>query len=165
MKNYFLLVPVVLLHMLYSIQACAEIYKNVDANGHITYSNIPSKGSTKLDLGLSPKPSPESGTVRSAPTRMATPSNFPRVDKQTQSLRDTKRKSILQTELDTESKSLLDAKKSLAEIDSSIGYLKANGGKAADLLKLQEKSKLMQSDIDNHQSNIRLLQKELSSTK
>ena len=34
----------------FSVATKAEIYKHVDADGRITYSNIKSKGATRLDI-------------------------------------------------------------------------------------------------------------------
>jgi hypothetical protein len=65
-----------------------------------------------------------------------TPSNFPNVDKQTQNLRDDKRKEILLSELNTEQKSLETAK-----------------------------IKQVQSEIELHTKNIELLHKEVSALK
>jgi hypothetical protein len=44
-KHLFLM----LLAILASPSAFAEIYKHVDADGRVTYSNIKSKGSTRLE--------------------------------------------------------------------------------------------------------------------
>ena len=65
-----------------------------------------------------------------------TPSNFPKVDKQTQNQRDDKRKTILMAELETEQKALALAKNQHTD-----------------------------SDIEMHQKNIQLLQKEIDALK
>jgi pyridoxine/pyridoxamine 5'-phosphate oxidase len=45
-KHLFLM----LLAFTVSTSALAEIYKHVDAEGRVTYSNITSKGATRLEL-------------------------------------------------------------------------------------------------------------------
>lgn len=94
--------------------AHAEIYKLIDANGRVTYSNVPMRGATRLNLeplttvpGTRPKVS--------APT----PAGFPKVDGETQKKRDDTRRKILEDELASEEKLLADAQKGTAkdEID------------------------------------------------
>ena len=72
-----------------SLAADADIYKQVDADGHITYSNVPIKGAIKLNLDPI-----GSGPEKSGRSKTATPANFPRVDSETQNQRDEKRKQI-----------------------------------------------------------------------
>lgn len=142
--------------------AWAEIYKNVDANGHITYSNVPSKGAKKLDLeppaatGFGDKPRP----------RTATPSDFPRVDKQTQVQRDQKRRKILEEELATEKKVLEDSKKTYAENQANAEFFRANNLKEpGNIVKFDENLKRMEAEVEAHKKNVELLQKELDSFK
>lgn len=145
----------------------AEIYKRVDADGRVTYSNIKSKGSTRLELD------PDTNTIandrakataRSNNKRAAAPAGFPRIDKATQNQRDDKRKQILQNELATEEKALEEAKKNYAEGESSPeAYKTASGQTFRDGSKFAEKMKPLKTSVNNHQKNIELLQKELDS--
>jgi hypothetical protein len=145
----------------------AEIYKQVDANGHVTYSNVPIKGAIKLDLEPPASSNGNAGTSnREGRTKTATPANFPRVDKQTQNQRDDKRKQILQDELEAEKKALEDAKKAYAEGESVPEvYRAANGKTFRNVAKFDEKMQRLQADVDAHESNVQLLQKELDSIK
>ena len=106
--------------MLLSLGACltahAEIFKHVDADGHVTYSNVPMKGATRLNLEPSTSGNGKAGQRASS---TATPAGFPRVDQSTQKGRDDKRKAILEQELEAERKALDDAKKNLAEDESN----------------------------------------------
>ncbi|MFA5241970.1 MAG: DUF4124 domain-containing protein [Sulfuricella sp.] len=105
---------VALLTLLFVSASHAEIYKHVDAQGRVTYSNVPIKGATKLNLEpLTTVPGPRAKT--SAPT----PASFPKVDSDTQKKRDDTRRKILEEELATEEKLLADAakKQSKEEID------------------------------------------------
>ena len=151
-----------------SNQALAEIYKHVDADGRVTYSNIKSKGATRLEID------PDTSTIANdrarasssgtAAKRTPTPEGFPRVDKDTQNQRDDKRKAILQSELEAEMTALEQAKQAYAEGESKPEVYKAANGKTfRNVAKFQEKMKNLQADVDSHQKNIELLQKELDS--
>ncbi|MBI5919614.1 MAG: DUF4124 domain-containing protein [Nitrosomonadales bacterium] len=83
----------------------AEIYKQVDAGGHVTYSSTPMPGAKKLDLGLPSEARPVERGV-SVP-----PSSFPRVDARTQRGRDDVRRKILEEELATEEGLLIEARR------------------------------------------------------
>lgn len=86
--------------------AYAEIYKHVDAQGRVTYSNVPIKGAIKLNLEpLTTVPAPR------AKTSTPTPAGFPKVDSDTQKRRDDTRRKILEAELSAEEKLLADATK------------------------------------------------------
>jgi hypothetical protein len=104
--------------------AHAEIYKLVDANGRVTYSNAPMKGATRLNLEpLTTVPGTRSKV--SAPT----PAGFPKVDGDTQKKRDDTRRKILEDELVAEENLLTEAKKGSAkeEIElheKNVGALK-----------------------------------------
>ncbi len=101
--------------------ACqAEIYKFVDDNGFVTYTNMPSPGS-KPELVIPEigqtheKPSTKSGTSKpKATTRSSTPAYFPRVDTGTQRKRDDMRRQLLEEELSSEQRNLSAAKSAAA---------------------------------------------------
>ncbi len=168
-KRLFLL----LIAFTLSDQAFAEIYKRVDADGSVTYSNIKSKGSTRLELD------PDANTISSdrakalvrisnstANKRAPTPEDFPRIDKNTQNQRDDKRKDILQHELASEKTALDQARKAYAEGESKPEVYKgANGNTFRNAPKFEEKMKNLQANVNSHQKNIELLQKELDSPK
>ena len=157
----------VLTAIAFANNAFAEIYKRIDADGRITYSNIKTKGATRLEFD------PDANTIgadrpknasssSSANRRTATPEGFPKVDKQTQNQRDTKRQEILQAELDSEKAALEEAKKAYADGEAKPEvYKTANGTTMRNVPKFQEKMKSLQDDVDSHENNIKLLQKEL----
>ena len=171
------------------VLAQAEIYKSVDANGNVTYSNVKLKGSKKLNLepadtsfgtnagnGSSAGASSGSEGKRTPQAKTPTPASFPKVDAGTQNQRDGKRKAILQGELDSEKKALDDAKKAYAEGESNPEVFKtpvvtgADGKKSGgntlrNVAKFDEKMKTLQADVDAHQRNIDLLTKEINATK
>ena len=131
----------------------AEIYKRVDANGHVTYSSEPLKGAKKLNL----EPLPTMQAPRSGPK------DFPKVDTQTQKNRDTTRRTILQDELASEEKLLEEARRNLAEAESNPEIYKTKDGKTfRNVVKYEEKVKAAQDDIDTHAKNIEALKTEIS---
>ncbi|MCB5186016.1 DUF4124 domain-containing protein [Methylobacillus gramineus] len=142
--------------------AYADIYKSVDENGHITYSNVPSKGAAKLEID----PAPPANTQANKPKAQATPSNFPRVDSQTQKKRDDQRKKILIDELEAEKEALEEARKAYAEGESKPEvYRGANGKTYRNVVKFEEKMQQLQANVDAHEKNVQLLQKELDAFK
>jgi len=163
-KHLFLL----LITLTVPTAALAEIYKHVDADGRVTYSNIKSKGATRLEIDpdasniSNDRTKAKSGST--ANKRTATPDSFPRVDKDMQNQRDGKRRSILQNELDAEKAALEEAKKAYTEGESNPEvYRTANGQTFRNVPKFEEKMKSLKENVDNHQKNIELLQKELDS--
>ena len=162
------LFSILLIGLILPTLAQAEIYKTVDANGNVTYSNVKIKGAKKLDLEPADTSfgTNSSGEGKRAPqAKTPTPASFPKVDSGTQNQRDGKRKEILQGELDAEKKALDDAKKAYAEGESNPEVFKTADGKTQrNVAKFQEKMKNLQADVDAHQRNIDLLQKEINAT-
>jgi hypothetical protein len=140
---------IVVLSAVLSLSAQAEIYKYVDENGRITYSNIPKKGSKKLDLEALP-------TVPGVKTQTSTPSSFPRVDAGTQKKRDDSRQKILEEELASEEKQLADAKKALVEGEGT------RMGDERNYQKYLDRIQKLKEDVVRHEKNVEALQKELS---
>ena len=174
MTKHFTFLGVLLTAFLLPQFALAEIYKHVDADGRITYSNVKIKGAKKLALepadtnfGTGASNSEDGGTKRVPATRTATPAGFPKVDAGTQTQRDSKRKDILQSELDAERKALEEAKKAYADGESNPEvYQKKNADGTSktfrNVPKFEEKMKGLQAEVDVHQRNIDLLEKEIS---
>ena len=117
----------------FSTLSLADIYKcNGDA-GTPTFVD----GNTKANYTNCKLMMRDNGTqVTTSNRQTPTPSNFPKVDKQTQNQRDDKRKQILLSELDNEQKALETAK-----------------------------NQHLQSDTELHQKNIELLHKEVNALK
>lgn len=137
----------------WSGSAYAEIYKSVDAEGHVTYSSMPSKGAKKLGLDkLGPTSStPHEHSSHTSRTQdSASPSDFPKVDSSTQKNRDSTRRKILSDELATEEKMLSEARANLKQGDTSL-----SGGKLHEL----------QVEVTLHEKNVSALKTELSNVK
>ncbi|HEU0186287.1 MAG TPA: DUF4124 domain-containing protein [Gallionellaceae bacterium] len=153
MKSIYLSVFLV---CLYAPPAQAEIYKRVDASGHVTYSSEPIKGGKKLNL----EPLP----VMQAPRRSSEgPKDFPRVDSQTQKNRDSTRRAILEDELASEEKLLAEARQNLSDAEASPEVYKGADGKTyRNVAKYEEKVKAARDDVTTHEKNIDALKTELA---
>jgi predicted RNase H-like nuclease (RuvC/YqgF family) len=169
-KNTRLICISTLVFSLFASPVLADIYKHMDANGVVTYSNLKSTGAIKLNIandGDSSNTSEqtEPGNSRSKPRQSG--SDFPRVDTNTQIQRDAKRQSILEAELKAEKAALSLAKEAYAleAAKPEIARQKNSDGTVStyrNMAKFNEKMKPLQAELDNHQNNIELLQKELN---
>lgn len=126
--------------------AQAEIYKNVDAEGHVTYSSTPAKGSKKLDLGPLQASPPERSR------NIVSPSDFPKVDNATQKSRDNTRRKILEDELATEENLLADARQKLKD---------AEGNSETPAKKI----KTLQEQVLFHEKNVDALKSEITTNR
>jgi hypothetical protein len=154
MKRYLLAVLCVC-----PLLAQAEIYKAVDADGHVTYSSTPIKGGKKLNLEPLPTMLPPGKATSSS-------EDFPKVDSATQKNRDDTRYMILQNELTNEEKLLAEAKQNLAEAEANPEVFRGQDGKTyRNVAKYQEKIKPLTEQVDLHQKNIEALKTELSKLK
>lgn len=143
--------------------AWSEIYKKVDENGHVTYSNVPIKGGVKLTLEPPISTAPETPAAKPR-ARTPTPANFPRVDKETQTRRDDKRKQILMEELEAEKQAMEDAKQAYIEGESVPEVYRTKDGKTRrNVAKYEEKMQRLKAEVEAHEKNVELLQKELDS--
>ncbi|MDD2721155.1 MAG: DUF4124 domain-containing protein [Gallionella sp.] len=143
MKSGYLLALLCLLPTL----ASADIYKSVNADGHITYSNTPSRGSKRISES---PPRPPVSHTRSA----GSPADFPKVNQETQKGRDQTRRKILEDELNNEQGLLTEAKQNLkvAQADPKL---------AKDARKMNQLS----AQVELHQRNIDALNTEISRVK
>ena len=163
MQRYLQLIAILLVML--SSQASAQIYKSVDADGRVTYSNIKTKGANRLELYLDANDPLNDEAKKSQDAsgnkRRATPESFPRVDKEQQSQRDGKRRDILNNELNAEKTALEQAKKAYMAGSKPEVLMAANGQTFPNAAKFDAKMKDLQEDVDSHQNNIMLLQEEL----
>ena len=145
--------------------AQADIYKSTDADGHVTYSSAPLKGGKKITL----TPLPTMAPPASIPARNRasnSPSDFPKVDGDTQKGRDETRRKILQDELDIEAKLLIEAQQQLKEAQDNPEVIRdKNVGTRRNVAKFDEKVNGATEQITLHQNNIDALNAELSKIK
>ena len=138
--------------------AHADIYKSIDADGHVTYSSTPIKGGKKITLEPLPTMVP--------PARTTTPEDFPKVDGATQKGRDDTRRKILQDELSMEEKLLEEARQNLKEGEANPEVFVGKDGKTyRNMAKYEEKISALKDMVDLHSKNIEALKIELSKLK
>jgi hypothetical protein len=141
--------------------AQAEVYKKVDADGHVTYSSTPTKGSKKLNI--------ESLTIVPSPAHArnnARPSAFLKVDSNTQKNRDNLRHKILEEELSTEQKLVEEARQNLINGKENSEILKDKDGRSyRNEAKYEENIKSLQGQVTLHEKNVEALKTELHKLK
>lgn len=138
-------------------EAQAEIYKKVDADGHVTYSSTPIKGGKKLYLEPLPTMTPPPNATR--------PDGFPRVNEETQSRRDDTRRKILEDELETEKQALQQARAALQEAQGNPEISVVEGKTYRNVAKYEEKVSAAQELVDAHEKNVEALKTELANLK
>jgi hypothetical protein len=147
---------VLLLGLLAAPAVHADIYKYVDENGRVTYTNVnPRKGAQKVHLepiNTVPAPKPK------APA--AAPAGFPRVDDETQKRRDEVRRKILEDELAAEEKLLAESKQALSE-----GEAVRLGPERNNYQKYLDRVQQLKDTVTHHEKNVEALKKEIANLK
>jgi hypothetical protein len=163
------------------------IFKHIDENGKVTYTNFPVKGGVKLDIDLvtvinsaTPIPGAPGAPKRAGAIQPASAAGgvaaitVPAIDQDTQKRRDDMRKRILEQELKQEDQQLGEVKSRLEAELKTVDSLKIlvaqiGPGKSQDALKAQSQSneriasfKTAQAD---HERNIEAIKRELGAVK
>jgi hypothetical protein len=142
-------------------QAQTVIYKCVDENGRVEFTDTSKRGCKVLDLpGFITAPPPR----RAAPARQpsappapsVSPADFPRVDAAQQRARDDDRRAILEDELQSEEKKLADLKR-----DFNNGEPERQGNER-NYAKYQARVAQMRDDISRSERNIDALKREIA---
>ncbi|MFN3544293.1 MAG: DUF4124 domain-containing protein [Thiobacillus sp.] len=135
--------------------AQAQIYKYVDENGQVTFTDVYRKGAQKIELPGAPAPSP---APKPAAPRATTPSpaNFPRVDAGTQKRRDDIRRQVLRDEMESERRNVEEARRQL-----TLGERLLPGERATDPGYLNRVSRL-RAAVQQHEQNVAAIQRELA---
>lgn len=136
--------------------AQADIYKAVDADGHVTYSSTPIEGGKKIYLEPLPTMLP--------PGKPRSPADFPKVDAEKQKERDETRRKILQDELNAEEKLLEESQQNLNDASPEV-FKGADGKTYRNVAKYEENIKSLTEQVELHQKNIAALKAELSKLK
>lgn len=141
----------VLLSLLAGLAQADEIYKYIDAQGHVTYTNIPTKGAQRLQL------TPLSSYRQSGNNfaKKQGEASAAQVDSGTQKQRDTGRRKILEQELNNEQKALGEAQKALDE-----GKAVRNGNEH-NYQNYLNRIQQLQDNVTAHLKNITALKQEL----
>jgi hypothetical protein len=149
-------------------QAQTTVYKCVDAQGRVEFTDTGKRGCKALDLpGYIPAPverrapAPAAGRPgNAAPAAAAAaspgPSNFPRVDTAQQRARDDDRRGILNDELRAEEKKLLDLRQVFNNGEPE------RQGNERNYAKYQERVARMRDDISRTERNIEALRREIA---
>ena len=148
---------VALLLTAYAPALRADIYECVEPNGNKRFTNIKAEAKGCKVLIVAPTntvPSP-----RPQGKGAATPSNFPRVDTDTQRQRDSERRRILEQELGSEEKLLAQARKELADQEAVRLGSERNYQRVLDRLEPYKKK------VKLHEDNVASLKRELAGAK
>jgi hypothetical protein len=135
-----------------------EIYKCVDGEGNVSYTNTKQKGCTGMDIGPIREP-PSAARPKAKGGQAVAPANFPSVDSETQKQRDKSRRRILETELTAEERLLADAKRALAE--GEIG--RSSDDRSSP--QYSERLRKLKETVSLHEQNVAALKRELASTR
>lgn len=150
--------------LLFAPLSQAQVYKCVDANGSITYTNDRSAGrgcqqlSEDLPVSSVPAPPKRAGSPNGS-SASGSPASFPRVSPETQRARDDTRRQVLDKELANEETALAEARKTLAEYETRFQ------GAERRMPTVQNRIQAEQEKIATHQRNIEALQKEIGNLK
>jgi hypothetical protein len=134
----------------------AEIYKYVDENGQITFTDVYKKGAKRIDLPGAPTTLSAPGKSSRRASLTPSPADFPRIDAGTQKRRDDIRRQVLQDEISGERKNAEEARRQLA-----LGERPAPGERASDV-SYQNRVKKLRATVQQHEQNIASIQRELA---
>jgi hypothetical protein len=148
------------------VWADSVVYKCVDKNGRVEFTDTNKPGCKVLDLPgyvSTPAPIPRAApavTMRQGSGRPAAaspnPAGFPRVDTATQRARDDDRRAILEDELRGEERKLADLKR-----DFNNGEPERQGNEK-NYAKYQERVAQMRDNIGRSEKNIEALKREIA---
>jgi hypothetical protein len=137
------------------------VYKCVDQNGRVEFTDTSKPGCKVLDLpgfiaGPAPRGRPPVTRQGGVPAPAVSPANFPRVDSSQQRARDDDRRAILNDELRNEEKKLADLKR-----DFHNGEPERQGNER-NYAKYQERVAQMRDNIGRSERNIEALKREIA---
>lgn len=141
--------------------ARAEIYKYIDENGQVTFTDMARKGVKPNQVYDLPGGPARLGGGNSSGKKSASfrPADFPRIDPATQRKRDDLRRQVLQEELANEHQNLDEAKRQLV-----LGTRTMPGERISDG-SYTNRARKLQDAVEQHESNIGAIQKELGAAR
>ena len=148
-----------LLCLILAAPAQAEIYKYVDENGQVTFTDVYKKGAKRIELPGAPTQLPGREKSPRRASYAPSPADFPRIDPATQKRRDDVRRQVLQDEMSSERRNADEARRQLA-----LGERMQPGERATDATYLDRVSKL-RTTVQQHEQNITAIQRELANLK
>lgn len=154
----FRLISLILL-LCAALPAQAVVYKCIDADGRVTYTNDPSlaRGCKAIDSdqSVSTVPAPARHPAASSGSA-SSPSSFPKVSAGDQRARDDGRRQVLESELATEETSLAEAEKALTEQEA------VRLGDERNYQKVLDRLQPFKDKVELHKRNIEALRREIS---
>ena len=144
-----------LLCLILAAPAQAEIYKYVDENGQVTFTDVYRKGAKRIDLPGAPAPLPSGSKSRRA-SYAPSPADFPRIDPATQKRRDDIRRQVLEDEIAGERRDAEEARRQL-----TLGERLQPGERATDATYLNRVKRLRDA-VQQHEQNVASIQRELA---
>ncbi len=144
-----------LLCLILAAPAQAEIYKYVDENGQVTFTDVYRKGAKRIDLPGAPTPLPSGSKSRRA-SYAPSPADFPRIDPATQKRRDDIRRQVLEDEIAGERRDADEARRQL-----TLGERLQPGERATDATYLNRVKRLRDA-VQQHEQNVASIQRELA---
>jgi Domain of unknown function (DUF4124) len=148
-----------LLCLILAAPAQAEIYKYVDENGQVTFTDVYKKGAKRIDIPGEPTQLPARSKAPRRAASAPSPADFPRIDPGTQKRRDDIRRQVLQDELSSERRNADEARRQM-----TLGERLQPGERATDTTYLDRVSKLRMT-VQQHDQNIVSIQRELANLK
>ncbi len=143
MPSIFIIFILLSFNFTSALHAGSTIYKHVDKDGNITFTNRPLTGGQKFQSTL------QSHRPQIASSK--TLNHFPKESTNTQNKRDIQRRAILEHELATEMKLFSDIQRNLVTLHSDD-----------ENNRQKEKVRQLQSKLQRHQNNITALKMELT---
>ncbi|WP_293764047.1 DUF4124 domain-containing protein [uncultured Aquitalea sp.] len=136
------------------------VYKIVDENGNVTFTNVPPGKASNAKAMKLPQLSTYNGKVKGASAAKSaassSPDGYPSVAPGTQRQRDDGRRKILEQELANERKALADAQKAYTD-----GAATRNGDETRNYQKYLDRVQKLKDAVTDRQKNIDALTKEL----
>lgn len=140
-------------------RAAADIWECVDESGNKRFTNVKAEAKGCKLLNVAPPNTVSAPPGKPQGKTAARPPDFPKVDGDTQKLRDNDRRKILDQELANEQKLLDQAKKELAEQESQ------RLGSERNFQRVLERLEPYKKKVKLHEDNVANLKRELASTK
>ncbi len=137
--------------------ARAEIYRYVDENGQVTFTDVYRKGAQKIELPGAPSalPAGRGGAPRRT-SYTPSPADFPRIDAATQKRRDDIRRQVLEDEIAGERRNADEARRQLV-----LGERPQPGERVTDATYLDRVTRL-RATLQQHERNVSAIQRELA---
>jgi hypothetical protein len=149
----------ILLCLVLAAPAQAEIFKYVDENGQVTFTDVFKKGAQRIELPGTPAPLPQGQKAPRRASYTPSPADFPRIDAGTQKRRDDIRRQVLQDEIAGERRNAEEARRQLA-----LGERLQPGERATDQTYISRVNKL-RATLQQHERNVSSIQRELANLK